>query len=353
MRNQSRQSRRGAAKRWTFWRAIGAALVLTGGASAALAQGCRGTDQRAQIAPAFHAEVATKLARAPFAEGVFWTATRGQRRVHVIGTFHLNDPRFDIWLPAFLPLLERADILLVESTLEDQARLQKELTGNMGRAFITEGPTLIDRLGEAEWARVAEQASAAGIPPMLAAKMQPWFLSLALALPLCAKKDPTIKDGLDARLIAQATARDIPVAALEDAMAVVRLFSDVPLDQQVEDLRSYLAMSKVDEDQLASLSAAYFEQKVLEYALQEEMRFLTLPGPKSRSEREAEMADLMDKLLYQRNHAWMPVIEAAEGNEILVAVGALHMPGEQGILQLLQSAGYRLERRALPPLLEN
>lgn len=324
------------------------AMGLAASTTASFAAPCQGTDQRGDIDPALRAEMRAQLDTAPFSEGLFWTAQRGDRIVFVIGTYHLNDPRFVNWVPVFEQALNGADLLLVESTDEDQIRLQKELSQDMSRAFISDGPSLIERLDKAEWAHIAALAKAAGVPTIVAAKMQPWFLSLALAMPLCAKQDPTIKNGLDARLIAAARTKGTDVRALEDAMTVIRMLSDVPIDKQVEDLRSYLTLAQADENQLASLSAAYFDEQVLEYALQEELRFLTAPGPKSRSDRAIEMAGIMDKLLYRRNKAWLPVIEAAVGDHIVVAVGALHLPGKDGVLQLLQNAGYDLRRQALP-----
>lgn len=51
-------------------------------------------------------------------------------------------------------------------------------------------------------------------------------------------------------------------------------------------------------------------------------------------------------MLVHRNAAWIPVIEATEGTTLVVAVGALHLPGETGILNLLQQQGYSLTRAA-------
>ena len=314
-----------------------------------LAAACTGEDTRNTLPPALMAEVTAQLAAAPYAEGIYWTATRGDRVLHVIGTLHINDPRFAAWQATFAPLFEDADALLVEATDEDQARVQKLLTEDLSRAFITSGPSLIDRLSPEEWDHVATLAKAAGLPPLVAAKMQPWFLSLSLALPLCAKQDPNITNGLDNRLMDMARDADGPIATLEDALAVIALMSDTPLDQQVEEMRSYLAMSQIDTNQLASLSAAYFDERVLEFSLIEEARFLATDAPVPRDKRQADFEELMDKMLLGRNADWIPVIEATAGNQIVIGVGALHLPGEGGMLDLLADVGYSLSRQPMPP----
>ena len=327
------------------WIGVSISALLTGPAAAA----CTGEDTRHLLADNLKAEVTAKLANAPYAEGIYWTATRGDRVLHVIGTLHLNDPRFAAWSATFTPLFEKADALLVEATEADQASVQKALAEDLTRAFITEGPSLIDRLSPNEWDHVAALASASGLPPMVAAKMQPWFLSLSLALPLCAKQDPNISNGLDKRLMTMARAVDVPITALEDALSVIALLSDTPLDQQVEELRSYLTMAQTDPNQLASLSAAYFEERVLEFSLMEEARFVAAPAPLPPEQRQADMGALMEKMLLGRNAAWIPVIEATAGDQIVIGVGALHLPGTGGVLELLAEAGYSLARQPLPP----
>ena len=55
--------------------------------------------------------------------------------------------------------------------------------------------------------------------------------------------------------------------------------------------------------------------------------------------------ELMRRLLTERNHNMaqrMPV-RLKEGNAF-IAVGALHLPGDDGLLQLLSKAGYRVTR---------
>ncbi|WP_235811441.1 TraB/GumN family protein [Tritonibacter multivorans] len=342
-----RQTRRRTRRRtqWAFW--TGAAFA--GALASPLAAACTGTDTRSTLPPALLADVAAQVAVAPYAEGLYWTATRDDRVLHVIGTLHLNDPRFAAWRETFAPLFDSADALLVEATDADQAKVQKALTEDLTHAFITEGPSLIDRLSPQEWDHVAALARDAGLPPAMAAKMQPWFLSLSLALPLCAKQDPDIANGLDKRLMTMAKDADVPIAALEDALSVIGLMSDTPLDEQVEGLRSYLAMTQTDPNQLASLSAAYFDERVLEFTLIEEARFLAAEAPVSPERRQADLDELMDKMLLGRNAAWIPVIEATEGDQIVIGVGAMHLPGKGGVLDLLTKAGYQLARQPLPP----
>jgi uncharacterized protein YbaP (TraB family) len=58
----------------------------------------------------------------------------------------------------------------------------------------------------------------------------------------------------------------------------------------------------------------------------------------------AQDFDKMERvMLTERNHAWLPVIlEHSDKDKIFIAVGAAHLTGEAGILNLLAEAGYTL-----------
>jgi len=55
-------------------------------------------------------------------------------------------------------------------------------------------------------------------------------------------------------------------------------------------------------------------------------------------------------LISARNRGWIGVIEAAAANgSVLAAFGALHLPGEDGVLALLDRAGWALSPLPLTP----
>ena len=63
------------------------------------------------------------------------------------------------------------------------------------------------------------------------------------------------------------------------------------------------------------------------------------PGPKQR----AELKERIRRLLKERNHNWLPKLLAMpEKNQFLV-VGALHLYGPDGVLNLLRQQGYEVQ----------
>ncbi|VCU59392.1 GumN family protein [Tritonibacter mobilis] len=260
---------------------------------------------------------------------------------------HLNDPRHDALVAHMTPAIEQADAVLLEVNREDKARLNRALAETPSMVFITDGPTLIDRLPQEDWQHIAAQASAAGIPPFMAAKMRPWFLSLSLSVPQCARTIKDVTDGLDAKLMQVAEAADVPTLSLEDPLRLFQMLDAAPLEEQVEELRSYIAMMGVGPDDFYTMVESYFDGEVQEYTLLQLKQFLTAEGEIPVAERQAQLDELLETLLYQRNRDWIPVIEATEGARLVIAIGAAHLPGDQGVLALLEAEGYQIERAPL------
>lgn len=309
---------------------------------------CNGQDLRSSLSAQERAAVAKTMADVPFAEGNHWLAKQGERTIHLIGTVHISSDRLDPIAQNLQPVIADADVLLLESTPDEIAQMQDHLARDPKLTFITEGPTLIDRLPAGDWEILSQKAKEAGIPSWVAAKMRPWFLATALSLPACLRADPNIEHGLDKRLAAAAKAADVPTASLEDPLDVIRMLDRDPLEEQLRQMRPYIALiggGEDGEDGIATMLAAYFDERVAEYLEISRTEFLT--GSTTPPAEAAKIwTDLMARLLKERNTAWLPVIEAHEGNSIAVAVGALHLPGEFGLLNLLSGAGYTIERAA-------
>ncbi len=313
----------------------------------AAAAACAGRDLREALPAALQAEIATELARIPYSSGLSWTARRDGRRLDIIGTLHLNDPRHAPLVAHMAPAIQAADALLVEVNTTDKAALDDALGKRPELMFITEGPTLIDRLPEEDWRQIAALAQTAGIPAFMAAKMRPWFLSMSLSIPSCARQIPDVTNGLDMRLLQVAAEAGVPALSLEDPLTVFRSLDAAPLREQVEALRSYIALMRVGPDEFHTMLESYFDGEVQGFSLLQMKQLLAAETGLSATERQAEFDALMQLLLDDRNRAWIPVIEATRGDRLVIAVGAAHLPGKAGLLALLEAEGYTLEKAPL------
>lgn len=310
---------------------------------------CRGDDLRETLTSDERAWLEAELAGMPHAEGNHWRATRGGTAVHLVGTMHLDDPRHAAVMDRLGPLVDNAVALLVEMTPAEQRRLQRAMADDPGLLTLTEGPTLIDRLPEDDWRMLAEAAEARGIPPFMAAKFRPWYLSMMLSVPPCAMEGMRGQNnGLDSRLIARAEAANVPLRSLEDYETVFRIFDDEPMEEQLAMMQAGLLPVGVTEDNFATLLDAYFEEKVGETWLMGRIVAERHSGLDP-EEIDDVFADMRIKLLDRRNRAWMPVIldaaESAQEDPVVVAVGGAHLIGDAGLPALLEDEGFTLERQ--------
>ena len=304
---------------------------------------CEGTNLLSAMAPADRTRLAQSAATHPFHQGNLWRATKGDQQITLIGTYHLADPRHDQVLESVLPQLDTATALLVEAGPEEEAALIAAVAKDP-TLFIMPDTTLPTLMDPADWDALSDAMARRGIPGFMAAKFQPWYLTVLLAVPPCMMSEvqTQAKNGLDHLLMEQAKERGLPVRGLEPFDTVFSLFDSFSRADQISMLRASLAIEDQAEDYIVTLADSYFAGE--SRLIWELMRDLSLQMPGYTPEQVAEdLAKMEQAMLITRNQTWIPVIEAAaENGPVVVAFGALHLPGEFGIPSLLQQQGWTL-----------
>jgi uncharacterized protein YbaP (TraB family) len=123
------------------------------------------------------------------------------------------------------------------------------------------------------------------------------------------------------------------VKGLETMNYQLGIFDQIPYKLQAKQLYQMVTRSSdtADVAELQRLTNAYRNQ---ELAKLEEMTMKDDMG----------ISNFADLLLYQRNENWTKkLVEEMEGNSLVVAVGAGHLPGARGVINLLRKAGYKVE----------
>lgn len=314
-------------------------LLLPHVASAA----CDGRDLRLDLPPEQEAALRAAEAETPFAHGNHWRATRGDRVIQVIGTIHMPDPRLAPIVSRLEPVIAGADLLFLEATEEDTKALEKRLTGP-DSLLLLKDTSLPELMDEETWQSLAKAASDRGIPGFMAAKMQPWYLSLVLALPGCAMELVSTGQGLDALIEARALAAEVPRRSIEPIDTVFQVFNEDPLEEQLRLLQLGLYPEELSADLLETTVNAYFDEAHSDaWQMSRLMTYAHLDLPKD--EVETLLNEMEQKLLIARNLNWIEVIEETTEPRIAVAVGAAHLMGDSGLLNQLEMRGYTLEQQ--------
>ncbi|MFZ1662005.1 MAG: TraB/GumN family protein [Paracoccaceae bacterium] len=304
---------------------------------------CAGTDLIAAMPEADRTALYARTNAVPYPEGNHWRATKGSQTIDIIGTFHIYDQRMDAPVKRLEPLIAAADAIYLEATQLEVKKLQDEVARNSDLLF-TKGPTLPERLSAEEWQALSEAVTARGIPPFMASKFQPWYLSMMLSIPPCAMSAMTQgSSGVDSLIEKAASTAGVQTHALEPYDTIFTVFGRFTPDQQLDMIRAALLSADGAGDSFYTMFDAYFrEQHRLIWDFGLDLALASAP------DKDAVLKDLalMEKsLITDRNSNWIKVIEAAKGDHLLVAVGAGHLAGDGGLLKLLENAGYTLTRQ--------
>lgn len=305
---------------------------------------CSGESYLTQLPADQRAQIDAAVAATPNADGLIWTATKDDTILTIVGTMHVFDARLQAIMDRVEPAIADADLLMVEATADEEAAMQAAFIANPDLYLINEGPTLPELLEPEIWDKVVQAASDRGLPSFFVAKFQPWYLSLTLGIPACAMAEIAQGvRGLDHMIIDAANTAEIPLQALEGWETLIDIMTDGTQEEQIELLRLGLIDAADQQALFVAMLDAYFSEQIAQVWEISQVAARNLTGL-SEEEAAAQMAETQEMLLDTRNQNWIPIIEAAaqENDRIIIAVGAAHLPGDLGVLALLDNAGWDL-----------
>jgi uncharacterized protein YbaP (TraB family) len=288
----------------------------------------------AQMSEAERSALRARSDGVPFARGNLWTARKGDQLIHLVGTYHLADPRMDKMLARLTPLIDEAQTLLVEAGAEEEKALQAHIARDPSVLMVPVdgGQTIVSQLGPEERAALAKALNDRNIPVAIGSRFRPWYLSVLLAIPSCELSGATSSEGLDRALINRAEAANIPVRALEPYDTVFRIFADMSDDDQLSMIRTTLATIEQSQDFSTTMADAYFaEETRLIWELMRDVSY-HLPGY-SLNQVDAEITRMEEALINRRNRDWIHGLEAAaQQGPVFAAFGALHLLPTPGLV---------------------
>ncbi len=261
------------------------------------------------------------------ADGVLWQIQGpGETQPsHVFGTIHSDDPRVLDLDPTIEGAFRSARHYAFE--LDFDADIRQTMAQAM---FDREPPTLKEQLGGEDWQRARRAAQARGVPGDALLLMEPWALAITISVP---PMDPSAT--LDRVLFQRASDLGRPVTGLETAEEQLALFADLPESDQLDLLRATLDLAEQDglAPMFESLTTAWLRGDLAALMeISEENRML--PDGERNDAFTERVVDERNERMVER---MQPLIERGGA---FVAVGALHLPGERGVLRLLEEAGY-------------
>lgn len=325
--------------------------IFTLWAAAAPASECLGTNLFDTMPADQRAEIDAAVAGVPHHQGILWQAAKDRQVITLVGTYHFGDPRHDAMVARLEPLIADAAALFVEAGPAEERKLTEALASDPTLMVDPAGPTLPERLDDRDWALLSAAMAERGTPAVVTSKLRPWYVAMMLGVSPCMMQQVAKGgvEGLDRRLVNRAAALDVPVRALEPWDTVFTLFSHLTPQQEIEMIRAALPAAAHADDYAVTLTEAYFAGDV--WAIWEFGRFDAYRNSGlTRDQVDQQMRLAKEQLMDRRNQAWIgPLTKgaqdaAARGKGIVAGFGALHLPGEQGVLHLLEQDGWTITR---------
>ncbi|WP_378946903.1 TraB/GumN family protein [Mesorhizobium sp. ANAO-SY3R2] len=318
-----------------------AVAFLVAGKVHAESPGCKGKDMLAELAasdPALLGKIEAEGKATLNGEGLLWKLEKpGQKPSWLYGTMHVADPRVTALEPAATKAFDASHTLVIETTdVLDQQAMLASLMKQPELMMFTDNTTLASLMTPDEAKTVNAALQARGIPPASVTKMKPWMLSAMIALPAC---ELARKTGgapvLDVLLAQQAKAAGKEVKGLETAADQLSAMASLPMEFHIKGLVETLKLGDRMDD--------IIETMIVIYRRGDTGMFWPLfrnALPSSASD-ESGYAAFEEAMVTTRNKTMAeradPIL--AQGDAFL-AVGAMHLPGPDGLVELFRKAGY-------------
>jgi uncharacterized protein YbaP (TraB family) len=263
---------------------------------------------------------------------LFWSIHKsGQVVGYLLGTIHSEDPRVLDFSEDLLSRLRTNRVFAMELVpdLPTLARLNEYM-------HYPPGQTLESVIGDERFKALTEVLFTYSLPVGFINQMKPWAAMMTLSTP-----PPETGFFMDLSLSLRASGNGLDVVGLETLEQQLSFLEEMPMSMQLSLLDQAVAdFSRVNEvhDQMVD---TYLENNlVLLTSLTEEQ--LQLVGD--------EASDyFMETGINVRNFRMLDsLLSQLENNTVFAAVGALHLPGEKGLINLLREQGYEVNPMDIP-----
>lgn len=262
-----------------------------------------------------------------------WSVQGKHNTIHLVGTVHFLRPEDK--LPGNIEAAyDRSEKLLMEIDMDDLDLGDVQQT-MLQLGLLPPEDSLRKRLGEQAYAKLQQRAGKLGLDAAMLDRMQPWLAALTLEQLQLMQLGMQAESGVEQQLLLKAQGDGKDIEGLETFREQLGLFTNFSPEQQRQLLLYSLDDMEQSDAQLQAVLTAWRKGDVA--AMQKQLQAELLAYPQ-----------LYRALTVDRNRRWIATLKKLldqSRDDYLVAVGALHLVGDDSVIELLRQAGYRVERQ--------
>lgn len=302
-------------------------LTTTTAAIALAVSACAG----ASTTPMSASAVAAPMGQ-PAAEGevdpAIWQLSDEDTTIYLLGTVHLLPDDLNWRTDTIQAALDASDEIYFEikDDLRDPAAIMPII---QELALDPSQPSLAERVGEENAAKIAELTATVGIPSPALDIMESWFIAITLSNVMAQKFGASPESGVEISLRRDVDARNLPVKGLESVR---------------EQLGHLDGMSKETQDMFLTESLMSEEEMRTQFSgmIDTWARGDLEPFAAIFNEGAPIGTELRSSLLTNRNADWTgDIIERmGQPGTVFIAVGGGHLVGDDSVIAMLAEKGY-------------
>jgi len=252
---------------------------------------------------------------------------------YLLGSLHVLTPE---WYPLAEPINKAfaESKTLVEEVDIDETSDPTAMMAALAKAMLTEGRTLDQVVSPETFAEVKRRAEKSNLPMVALQRMKPWLVAITLMAPTLQAAGFKPELGIDRHFYDRAVDSGMKREALETFNYQLDRFDQLSPKLQEELLKTTM------EDLDTEVSGVKDMAQAWGFGDTAAIEKLTLSALQ-------ESPELYQRLLVERNHNWVPRVEAClkEKRACFIVVGAAHLVGPDGLPTLLTKKGYKVTQQ--------
>lgn len=259
-----------------------------------------------------------------------------ERPSYILGTYHLAPSSMLDEIPGMDQAFEGCDVVVGELKKEDMMNPN----GLMGLASMMMAPadSTLDKLYTPDQYKVIEQVfnkycGSMGLSLGMMSRLKPEAINLLITLMRVGSMEMSNTDLIDIGAQERGSQLGRATMGFETLEEQAKLMFSDPIADQAKSLLKACEEDDVQDEQAQALKDAYMSQDM------DRMEALFTEAAV-----DGWDEDKMDSMVTRRNRNWVEkLVKMMPEQACLVCVGAAHLFGDQGLLQLLRNEGYTVE----------
>jgi uncharacterized protein YbaP (TraB family) len=264
---------------------------------------------------------------------LLWKVSEGDKSIFLLGSIHyLRKENYPL-NQAILDAFDASERLVLEIDLQNTpAGAAQRLT--LDKAIYRDGSNLAQNVSQETYQLASKRAAELGIDMQVVQPMKPWFVALTMLAVKLQRMGLDPKLGVDHHLAERAKRDGKPTSGLETLEFQLGIFDQLSKREQELMLRETAGeLERIDKN----------VKDIVESWLKgdgERLAALLLAGMR-------QYPELQQKLVIERNRRWLEEIAklVEQGSNAMVVVGAAHLVGQEGVIDMLKARGFSVEQK--------